>query len=120
MDCIFCKIARNELKSDTFFEDERIRVFTDIHPKAPVHLLIIPKIHIPSIAHLEENHSEIISHMIFIAKKIAEEKGLQGYKLVFNVGREGGQIIDHLHLHLLGGWAKSAEGGSPEHAIGMF
>lgn len=103
-DCLFCKIGTSELKSDTIFEDEYVRVFTDIHPKAPVHLLIIPKIHIPSITHLEENHSEIISHMIFTAKRVAEEKGLKGYKLVFNVGREGGQVIDHLHLHLLGGW----------------
>ena len=119
MDCLFCKIGSGVLKSDTIFEDDQVRVFADLHPTAPVHLLIIPKIHIPSIAHLEANHSQIISHMIFTAKRVAEDKGLKGFKLLFNVGREGGQVIDHLHLHLLGGWAAenqesriSAEGGS--------
>lgn len=104
MNCLFCKIANGELSSKTVFEDERVRVFTDIHPKAPVHMLIIPKNHITSVAHLEENHNEIISHIILIAKEVAKMQGLKGYKLVFNVGREGGQVIDHLHLHLLGGW----------------
>ena len=77
MDCLFCKIARGELASETVFEDDQIRVFNDLHPKAPIHLLIIPKIHIPSIAHLEENHTAIISHMIFTAKRIAEERDLK-------------------------------------------
>lgn len=104
MDCLFCKIAAGELSSDTLYEDGDIRIFKDIHPKAPTHLLIIPKKHIQSIAHLEENHGEIISKLIYAAKRAAEESGLKGYKLVFNVGREGGQDIDHLHLHLLGGW----------------
>ena len=102
--CLFCKIANGEVASETVFEDNNVRVFADLHPKAPVHLLIIPKMHIQSIAHLGDNHAQIISHMIFTAKRIAEEKGLQGFKLLFNVGREGGQVIDHLHLHLMGGW----------------
>ena len=113
MDCLFCKIASGELASKTVFEDDQIRVFNDLHPKAPIHLLIIPKIHIPSIAHLQENHTAIISHMIFTAKRIAEERGLKGFKLVFNVGREGGQVIDHLHLHLLGGWLNRPEADRP-------
>ncbi len=113
-DCLFCNIGSGKTASDTLFEDDQVRVFTDIHPKAPIHLLIIPKIHIPSIAHLEENHAGVISHMIFTAKRVAEEKGLKGFKLVFNVGREGGQVIDHLHLHLLGGWATSAEADRPD------
>ena len=96
MDCLFCKIGSGELASDTVFEDNDVRVFQDLHPKAPVHLLIIPKIHIPSIAHLQENHNAIIAHMIFTAKHVAQAKGLKGFKLVFNVGREGGQVIDHL------------------------
>ena len=75
----------------------------DIHPKAPVHLLVLPKEHIQSIAHLESNHAEIISRIIYRAKATATSKGLRGYRLIFNVGREGGQVIDHLHLHLLGG-----------------
>ncbi|OHA74023.1 MAG: histidine triad nucleotide-binding protein [Candidatus Wildermuthbacteria bacterium RIFCSPLOWO2_01_FULL_48_16] len=106
MDCIFCKIGVGVIPSDTVFEDDVIRVFRDIHPKAPVHLLVIPKEHVASIAHLEENHAMLIQKIIYTAKRIAKEQGLAGYKLVFNVGREGGQVIDHLHLHLLAGWPK--------------
>lgn len=103
-DCLFCKIANGELKSDTVYEDDQIRVFKDIHPKAPVHLLVVPKLHIQSIAHLEANHSDIIAKLIYTAKRVAHESGLKGYKLNFNVGKEGGQEVDHLHLHILGGW----------------
>ncbi len=109
MDCLFCKIAAGEIPSDTVFEDESVRVFKDIHPKAPVHLLVIPKVHIQSIAHLETNHSAIIAKLLYAAKDVAARSGLAGYKLVFNVGREGGQMIDHLHLHILGGWGESIE-----------
>lgn len=104
MDCLFCKIVSGDITSETVYEDGEVRVFRDIHPKAPVHLLVVPKIHIQSIAHLELNHNDIIAKLIYTAKKIAEDQNLKGYKLVFNVGREGGQMIDHLHLHLLGGW----------------
>jgi len=102
--CIFCKIARGEAPSATAYEDAAVKVFKNIEPKAPVHLLVIPKIHIQSVAHLEADHNDIIAKLIFTAKAVARERGLAGYKLVFNVGREGGQVIDHLHLHLLGGW----------------
>ena len=105
MDCIFCKITRHELSSEVIYEDKEVMVFKDIHPKAPIHHLVVPKEHIQSIAQLEANHSEIISKLIYTAKKVAEDEGLAGYKLVFNVGREGGQVVDHLHLHLLGGWS---------------
>lgn len=104
-DCIFCKITHDEKPPRVHFADDTVIAFDDIHPKAPVHILIIPKAHIQSIAHAEVNHSEIIAKLIYTAKRIAGERGLAGYKLVFNVGREGGQVIDHLHLHLLGGWA---------------
>lgn len=107
-ECVFCKIARGEQKSEVVFEDDEVKVFKDIFPKAPVHLLVIPKIHIQSIAHLEEDHNEVIAKLIYTAKKVAEDVGLKGYKLVFNVGREGGQIIDHLHLHLVGGWSSGS------------
>lgn len=109
VDCIFCKIAKGSVVSDTVFEDDVVKAFTDIHPKAPVHLLVISKEHVVSIAHLEENHAALIQRMIYTAKKIAHEKGLEGYKLLFNVGREGGQVIDHLHLHILGGWKDADE-----------
>jgi histidine triad (HIT) family protein len=113
MDCLFCNIANGTIASQTVEEDAQVRVVEDIHPKAPIHLLVMPKIHIPSIAHLEENHQIIISHMIFTAKRVAERQGLKGYKLVFNVGREGGQVIDHLHLHLLGGWLNPPSADRP-------
>lgn len=103
-DCLFCKISKGEINSEVVYEDADVKVFKDIHPKAPVHLLVIPKIHIQSIAHLEADHNDIISKLIYTAKQVAQEAGLSGYKLVFNVGQEGGQVIDHLHLHVLGGW----------------
>lgn len=103
-DCIFCKIARGEVPSEIVYEDKDIKAFKDLHPKAPVHFLVIPKEHIQSIAHLEVNHNVVIAKLIYTAKRVAEDMGLHGYKLVFNVGREGGQMVDHLHLHLLGGW----------------
>ena len=82
-------------------------VFKDIKPKAPVHLLIVPKKHIQSIAELAGEDRELVGDLIYTAKEMALERGLGGYTLSFNVGREGGQIVDHLHLHLLGGWADS-------------
>lgn len=107
-DCLFCKISKGEIESEVIFEDSDIKVFKDLHPKAPIHLLVIPKVHIQSIAHLEINHNDIISKLIYTAKRVALEQGLPGYKLMFNVGREGGQVVDHLHLHLLGGWDKES------------
>ena len=104
MECIFCKIAKNEQSSEAVYEDGDVKAFKDIHPKAPVHFLVIPKVHVQSIAHLEAVHNDLIAKLIYAAKRIAEQQGLKGYKLVFNVGREGGQVVDHLHLHLLGGW----------------
>jgi len=112
MECIFCKISNNEIPAEVIFEDGDVKVFKDIHPKAPIHLLVIPKVHIQSIAHLEANHNEVIAKLIYTAKKVAEDQGLKGYKLVFNVGREGGQVIDHLHLHLLGGWGQESRTSS--------
>lgn len=115
MDCLFCKIVEGSVPSDTVFEDETVKAFRDIHPKAPVHILIIPKEHIGSIADIEDRHQALISRLIYTAKKIAADHGLTGYKIVFNVGRDGGQIVDHLHLHLLGGWKGSADNDAPLH-----
>ncbi|KKS37973.1 MAG: histidine triad nucleotide-binding protein [Candidatus Sungbacteria bacterium RIFCSPLOWO2_12_FULL_41_11] len=109
VDCIFCKIIKKEIPSDIVYEDSDVVVFKDIHPKAPIHHLVVPKAHIQSIAHLEANHNEIISKLIYVAKRVAQDEDLAGYKLVFNVGREGGQVVDHLHLHLLGGWGKEKD-----------
>ena len=102
MDCIFCKIANKEISTDFLRESDKLIAFVDIHPKAPVHILVVPKNHIASVKEL--NDGGLAGDMILEAKKLAEEKKLEGYKLVFNVGRAGGQEIDHLHLHLLGGF----------------
>lgn len=105
-DCIFCQIINKQRQADIFYENKRVLVFKDINPKAPCHFLIVPKKHIESIIHLEQGDKDLTADMILTAQKIAKEKGLDktGYKLLFNVGRKGGQVVDHLHLHLLGGW----------------
>ncbi len=104
MDCLFCKIVKKEVPAEIVLETEDLVVFKDVKPSAPVHLLIVPKEHVESVAKLDASHKEIVSTMIYTAKEMAEKSNLSGYKLIFNVGREGGQLIDHLHLHLLGGW----------------
>lgn len=103
-DCIFCKIISREVPAEILFENESLIIIQDIKPSAPFHHLIIPKEHIESVAHLEEKDRNIIADLFFAAKADAEKAGLKGYKTTFNVGREGGQIVDHLHLHLMGGW----------------
>lgn len=105
MQDIFDKIIAKEQQADIVYEDERMVAFYDIQPKAPVHLLIVPKKHIESVNELKEEDSDLAGAMIIKAKELAAERDIgDGYKLVFNVGRKGGQIVDHLHLHLLGGW----------------
>jgi len=101
MECLFCKIVNKEEKSEIIYEDEKIVSFKDINPLAPVHLLIIPKKHIPSVNHVEIEDKSLMGELILVAQKIAREKNLKGYRLQINVGRPAGQIIDHLHLHLL-------------------
>lgn len=112
MECIFCKRAQGDPEfemTDVVFENDTVKAFYDLYPKAPLHIVIIPKTHIQSIAHLEENHHDIMAALIYAAKDIAAKLGLAGYKLVFNVGHDGGQLIDHLHLHLLGGWGEGVQ-----------
>jgi len=103
MDCIFCKIIKGVVASAKVFENEKLLAFADINPKAKVHVLIVPKKHIESVKTLEEADKDLVGEIFLIAKNIAKEKNLEGYKLVVNVGREGGQLVDHLHLHLLSG-----------------
>lgn len=105
MDCIFCKIAGKEINSKIVSEDDNFVVFKDINPKAPVHLLIIPKAHTGPINSLDVKDKEIISGIILKAKEIAEKVGVaeNGYRLIFNVGKDAGMEVDHLHLHLLAG-----------------
>ena len=105
-DCIFCKIANKEIDGDFLYESKNLVVFKDINPKAPVHLLFVPKRHIRSINDLEKQDSEILAEMIFTAKEMALQNKIDktGYKLQFNVEKGGGQEVFHLHMHLTGGW----------------
>jgi histidine triad (HIT) family protein len=104
--CTFCKIIRGEKPADFLYQDESLVVFKDIRPHAPVHLLIVAKEHIRSLNDLKEKDKDIMFKMILKAKEMAKEQSIaeSGYRLVFNVERGGGQVIFHLHLHLLGGW----------------
>lgn len=104
-DCIFCKIVQKKLPSDIVFENEKLIVFTDINPKAPHHFLIVPRQHIETANDLTGQDRDLIAEMVLVASEIARQRGIEkGYKLVFNVGKSGGQVVFHLHLHLLGGW----------------
>jgi histidine triad (HIT) family protein len=105
-DCIFCQIAYGRTDTDILFQTDTLVVFKDINPHAPVHLLIVPKKHIRSVNDLTDADHEILSELIMVAKKMAREHGVSnsGYKLLFNVERGGGQVIFHLHMHLIGGF----------------
>jgi histidine triad (HIT) family protein len=103
LECIFCKIAKKEIPAEIIYEDEKVVAFKDINPQAPIHFLIIPKKHILSVDHVEIEDKSLMGELILTAQRIAKEKNLESYKLMINVGRPAGQIIDHLHLHLLSG-----------------
>lgn len=113
-ECVFCKIYRNEISSEELFSNDRIKVFKDINPGAPVHMLIIPRRHIESVMALTEDDADVMSDLLLGAKKTGQMLKLEGYKLIFNVGRKGGQVIDHIHLHLLGGWKSDSERGTTD------
>ena len=104
-DCIFCKISQHELPADIIYEDDDLIAFNDIGPQAPTHVLIIPKIHVPSVNELTEDNCDMVSKLVLRAKAIAGDRGLAeaGYRLVMNCNAEGGQTVFHIHLHLLGG-----------------
>ncbi|MGB2884629.1 MAG: histidine triad nucleotide-binding protein [Dehalococcoidia bacterium] len=105
MDCIFCRIISGEIPSDILYQDEQVVAFRDINPKATVHLLLVPRKHIKSVAELSEDEASIMGHLVTVANRLAREAGIseKGYRLVVNSGPEGGQEVPHLHLHLLGG-----------------
>ena len=105
MDCIFCQIVSGKIPSDIVYQDEEVIAFRDIKPQAPVHILIIPKRHIPSLEQLKEDELPVITRMVEVANQLAKGEGVaqKGYRLAINCGKEGGQLGPHLHMHLLGG-----------------
>lgn len=105
-DCLFCRIAAGRTGTVFLYENQNLVVFRDIHPHAPVHLLIVPKKHIRSVNDLRDADRSLLAEVFMISRDMARRQGIDrsGYKLLFNVERGGGQVIFHLHLHLLGGW----------------
>lgn len=112
--CIFCKIASGQIPSKKVYEDEEMLAFHDINPAAPVHVLLIPKQHVPSLAHCDEKHAALLGRMMMMAPKLAQQlgcgyqgdeigNGTGGFKTQFNTGPDGGQEVYHLHLHVMGG-----------------
>lgn len=108
MNCIFCKIAAGEIPSNKVHEDAEFLAFHDIRPHAPVHFLVIPKRHIASLAHVQEADAPMLGRLMALVPRLARENGLEsGFKTGINTGRDGGQEVDHLHIHVLGGWKKA-------------
>jgi histidine triad (HIT) family protein len=113
-DCIFCKIAEGKIPSRKVHEDDVMIVFHDIHPWAPVHFLMVPKEHIPSLAQVDESHQQLLGRMFALAPKLALQEGCRpypqgGFRVVINTGADGGQEVQHLHIHVFGGprpWLK--------------
>jgi histidine triad (HIT) family protein len=103
--CIFCKIIQGDIPSRQIYEDEDVVVFHDIKPIAPVHLLIVPKLHIETLAHTNQSHQALLGKMLLLAPKLAKEQGLAGFRTMINTGREGGQEVFHIHMHVFGGGA---------------
>ncbi len=105
-ECIFCQISRGEKPAEIVYRDEHLVAFKDIRPHAPVHILLVPRKHVRSINDMEEEDRPLLAELLFRAQRIAVDEGIHrtGYRLVFNVERGGGQVIFHLHLHLMGGW----------------
>lgn len=112
--CLFCKIVAGKIPSKVVYQDDEIFVFHDIHPWAPVHFLMIPKVHISSLAHVDESHVGLLGRMMVLASKLALQEGCNpypegGFRLLSNTGAEGGQEVHHLHIHVMGGprpWLK--------------
>lgn len=103
--CLFCRIIKKEIPSKTVYEDDLALAFEDINPKAPVHLLIIPKAHIERVSDIEEKDAGLVGHLVYVAKKLAASGKIEssGYRVVMNCNKDAGQEVFHLHLHLLGG-----------------
>ena len=102
-DCVFCKIVSGALPAKRLVEDEELIAFHDISPQAPFHALVIPKQHFATLNELDEEHASMAGRMFLIAKRLAAEHSLPGYRVVVNTNREGGQVVFHVHMHVLGG-----------------
>ena len=102
-DCIFCKLANGDIPTDMVYEDDKIAVFRDASPQAPVHMLMVPKCHVASLDDLTDEHAELMGHMMLKIKEVAAKEGLEnGYRCVINTGEDGQQTVKHLHIHILG------------------
>ncbi|MSP86887.1 MAG: histidine triad nucleotide-binding protein [Methylotenera sp.] len=106
-DCIFCKIICGAIPSKKIYEDDEVIALNDINPSASVHFLIVPKLHIASLASCKTQHQALLGHMLLLAPKLAKEHGLAGFKTLINTGAAGGQEVFHIHIHVLGGGEKS-------------
>jgi len=104
-DCVFCQIAQGKIPAEVVYQDEQVICFQDLNPRAPVHLLVIPREHLVSLNAADEKHRSLLGQILLVAKQVARETGIDGdgYRLVTNCGRNGGQEVPHLHFHLLGG-----------------
>lgn len=103
-DCIFCKIVRGAIPCKKVYEDDEVLAFHDIHPIAPVHFMLIPKLHLSSLQEANESHAALLGKMLLLAPRLAKEQGLdKGFRTVINTGLEGGQEVFHLHIHIIGG-----------------
>ena len=111
-DCLFCSMAEGKMQVDKLYEDDLVFSIRDIHPRAPVHVMVIPKQHIPTATDLTEEHGPLLGWLFAVAAQVARQEGLdeRGYRLAFNVGEQAGMTISHLHLHMLGGRPLGPEG----------
>jgi histidine triad (HIT) family protein len=101
--CLFCKIVAGRLPADKLYEDDTVLAFKDIHPQAPFHGLVIPKIHVATLNDFSGAQAELVGRLLLTAQRLAIDQGLPGYRVAMNVNREGGQVVFHAHLHVLGG-----------------
>lgn len=102
-DCLFCKIVKGDIPSNKVHEDEVCLAFYDIDPQAPTHFLVIPKMHIASVAEINEDNNAVVAHMFAVISKVARQLGVESYRVVSNIGAQAGQSVAHLHFHVLGG-----------------
>ncbi|OQW94435.1 MAG: histidine triad nucleotide-binding protein [Beggiatoa sp. IS2] len=104
-DCLFCKIVAGKIPSEQIYSDDQVIVFKDINPKAPIHLLVVPREHIVSLNEITEQQDRLMTHIVHLLPQLAKQQGLHsGFRTVINTGSGGGQIVFHLHIHLMGGW----------------